>query len=1066
MKPNLLIAGSLLFILLFSFDVLRAQDRNVTGQVTSTDDGEGLPAVNVLIKGTSNGTVTDIDGNYNLTVPDNNSILVFSFIGFRTQEFQVDTRSVIDIQLVADVTQLGEVVITAVGIEREARDLSYSVTTVSSEEITKTKSNNLLTSLQGKVPGATIQTTSGQPGTSQQIILRGIATLTNGSGQPLIVVDGIPVNNSQLADFSSAAGLNGVGVFSDNTDAGNGLNDIEPENIKSVNVLKGISAAALYGSSAANGAIIITTKDGRGKKASEVTYSGSWTWESPLMLPKVQTVFGLGQFGENVFFNNDQETWGDAYDGSLRPWSQIIDNQQLFKNYSPTPQSLREAFNFGSSLKNTVTFSGGGDNSNFFTSYSYLDQDGIVPGTGQSRHNLKLTGGSELDNNISIRGSMEFINSEIDGSPQGFGGNSDAGFYANLLRTSADLNTNEARDFENKFYDVAGYFTPFNSNPFRAAVTWEDITKSNRLTGNVEMGYKANDWLNFTVRGGGDFISRTLEQYRPIEVAGPPNNINRQGTLRVVERNIEEVNVDALASMHKEFNDDLSANLILGYNLRDQQANTVTTQQPNLGIADFRSLNNGLVPPVVTQTFQQRRLLGAYTQLALSYRGAYHLEFQGRNDWSSTLPKDNNSFFYYSVSGNIIVTELTTLGPINFLKLKGSYAEVGNDAPVYSTATPFSVSLDPNINDARLANFPWIGTTGARAFNTVGNATLKPERTKGYEAGIDVGILEEKIHLDVTYYNQLSEDQITNVQVPAPSGYTSRTLNAGAIRNKGVEASLTAIPVETGNFRWSATVNFARNVSKVESLAEGLDQFTIAGFSSGASVNVLAIPGEEYGIWDYTDFLRDPNGNIIVNPQNGNPQLDNSGNKRDGRSINPDFTGAFLSTLSYKNLSFSFTFQGSKGGYFYSQTLEEITNPGKSLKTAFNNRNPWIVPGSVLANADGTFTPNTSVFVVDPNQYWNNGTLERSILPASYLKLREVALTFDLPGSWFDNIPVRSVSFSAIGRDLFLWTAEENKYADPEQALGRGQGALGFPGFELATIPGTRSYGFSLRATL
>ncbi len=1056
----------LFFLFMFSQQGLYAQERTVTGTVTAAEDGQPLPGVNVINKGTITGTVTDIDGAYTVTVPSNESILIFSFIGLSSQEVAVGNRSVIDVAMQADVTELGEVVVTAVGIERQARDLSYSVTTVSSDELTKTRSNNLLSSLQGKVPGARIQTTSGQPGASQQVILRGIATLTNGSGQPLIVVDGIPINNSQLADFTSAAGLNGVGVFSDNTDSGSGLNDIEPENIKSVNILKGISAAALYGSRAANGAIIITTKDGKGSTKSEVTYSGSWTADSPLRLPKIQTSFGLGQFGENVFFNNDQETWGDAYDGTLRPWSQIIDNQQLFKNYSPTPQSLREAFDFGSSLKNTITFSGGNDNSNFFTSYSFLDQDGIVPGTGQQRHNIKLTGGSELDNNISIRGSVEFINSELDGSPQGFGGNSDAGFYANLLRTSADLNTAEARNFNDPFYDVAGYFTPFNSNPFRAAETWEDVTKSNRITGNVELGYKATDWLSFTVRGGGDIISRTLTQFRPIEVAGAPNNINRPGTLRVVERNIEELNIDALANIHKDVTEELSANLIVGYNLRDQQANTVVTQQPNLGIAGFPSLNNGLVQPVVSQLFSKRRLLGAYAQLALSYRGAYHLEFQGRNDWSSTLPEDNNSFFYYSVSGNVIISDLADLGPINFLKIKGSYAEVGNDAPVYSTATPFSVTLDPNINNGRLANFPWIGTTGARAFNIVGNNNLQPETTKGWEAGFDVGILDERIHLDFTYYNQLSEDQITNVQVPAPTGFTSRTLNAGAIRNKGLEATLTAVPIETSDFRWSATVNFARNISRVESLAEGLDQFTIAGFSSGASVNVLAIPGEEYGLWDFTDFLRDPDGNIVVNAQTGIPQLDNTGNKRDGRSINPDFTAAFLSTLTYKNFRFSFNFQGSKGGYFYSQTLEEITNPGKSLKTTFNERNPWIVPGSVLANTDGTFSPNTSVFVVDPNQFWNNGTLERSLLPASFLKLREVSLTYDLPARWIESMPLSSLSVSAIGRDLFLWTDSENKYADPEQALGRGQGALGFPGFELATIPGTRSYGFSIRATL
>ena len=1063
MKKNLQLLFMIVLSIVASTQYAQAQDRTITGTVTD-DTGSSLPGASIVLKGTTTGTTTDADGNYNISLASGGT-LIYSFVGSKSKEILVGDQSIINVSLGS--TVLAAVVVTAVGIERQARDLSYSVTSVSAEELTKTKSNNILSSLQGKVPGASIQATSGNPGTSQQIVLRGIATLTNGSGQPLIVVDGVPINNSQLSDFASSAGLNGVGAFSDNTDSGSGINDIETENIKSVNILKGPSAAAIYGSRAANGVIVITTKDGKGMTGSKVTYSGSWTSDSPTRLPKIQTVFGLGQFGENVFFNNDQETWGDRYDGSLRPWSQIIDNQQLFKSYSATPQSLRNAFDFGQSLKNTITFSGGDGTSNFFASYTFLDQSGIVPGSGLKRHNLKLTGGSELANNLSVRGSVEYINSDIDNSPQGFGGNSDAGYYANLLRTSADLNTTEARNFNNKFYDVAGYFTPFNSNPFRAAGTWTDITSSNRFTGNTEVNYKAADWLNFTVRAGGDVISRTLEQYRPVEVAGAPNNINRPGTLRVVERNIEDINIDALATINKELGEDLSADLILGYNILSRKSNTVTTQQPNLGIAGFKSLNNGLVPPIIGQTLAQRRLIGAYAQLSLSYKSAYHLEVQGRNDWSSTLPIDANSFFYYSVSGNVIVSDLVDLGAVNFLKVKVSYAEVGNDAPLYSTATPFAVTLDPNINSARLANFPWIGTTGARVFNTVGNPNLKPERTKGIELGVEAGIFKERIHFDLTYYNQLSEDQITNVQVPAVTGFTNTTLNAGSIKNKGVEVSLMIVPIESGNFNWTTTFNFARNISTVESLAEGLDQFTIAGFTSGgAGVNVLAKPGEEYGLWDFTDFLRDPNGNLVVNPTTGNPQLDNTGNKSDGRTINPDFNAAILNKISYKNISLSFNFQGSKGGYFYSQTLEEITNPGKSLKTAFNGRNPWIVPGSVLANGDDTFSPNTSVFVTDPNQYWNNGTLERSILSASYIKLREVAISYDLPTQWFDSVPVSSISVSVIGRNLFLWTPSENKYADPEQALGRGQGALGFPGFELATIPSTRSIGFSLRATL
>jgi len=1043
-----------------------AQTRSVTGKVTSAEDGSTLPGVNVILKGTTTGTVTDIDGNYRITVPEDGGTLVFSFIGLATQEAVVGARSVVDIQMESDVEQLGEVVVTALGLRSNTRDLSYAVTTVDAEEITKVKSPNLLSSLQGKVPGAVIQSTSGQPGSSQRIILRGVSTLSNGSGQPLIIVDGIPINNSQLSDYNG--NVSQAGVFADQTDAGNGIADIEPENIKSVTVLKGISAAALYGSRAANGAIIIETKDGsgvaRGDGRSQITYSGGLTWESPLRLPKIQTEFGLGQYGNNLGFIDDQETWGDPYDGSLRPFSQIIDNQQLYKRYEATPQTLRQAFNTAFTNKHTISLAGGNNSANYYTSYSYLDNNGIVPGTGLERHNVKVAGGSQLNHGIAVSGSVEFLHSELDGTPQGFGGNSDASFYGNLLRTSADIPMNEARNYDDKFYNVAGYFTPFNGNPFRAAYTWEDITVTNRVFGSLEANYEANDWLNFTVRAGGDFASRQLEQYRPIERSGAPNNIDRPGTFRVVERSSEDINLDALANIIRSINEDINLNITLGYNLQSQKLQTVSAQQPNLGIPDFRSINNGLVDPVVSGSYQHRRALGAYSRVGVGYRGIYNIELQGRNDWSSTLPSQNRSNFYWSAGGNIILSDLIDVSAINFLKVSGTYAKVGNDAPVYSTASTFIVGLDPNISSN--ADFPWLGYTGVRASNSVGNADLKPEVTSGWEAGLELGLFQSRISLGLTYYNQLSEDQITSVQVPATTGYTTTILNAGAIRNKGVEISLTTIPVETENLTWSSMINFNSNKNVVESLAPGLDEFNIAGFSSaGAAINVVAIPGEEYGLWKYTTYRKDPEGNLIVDPSTGRPIFNTEGTITDGRSIQPDFNAAFINTINYKNISLSFNIQGQYGGYFYSETRSQLEGPGKTHSSTYNMRQPWIVPGSVLETPDG-FTPNTSIFVTDPNQYWNNRTLEDHILTATYIKLREVSLSYNFPQRFFERAFVSGASVSIIGANLFIWTPKENRYSDPEQAQGFGVGSDGFPGFELAPIPSTRSYGFAFRVTL
>lgn len=1046
-----------------------AQDRTVSGKVTSEEDGSTLPGVTVVLKGTTTGTTTDLDGNYKLSVPGEGGTLVYSFVGMTSQEVEIGQRSVIDLTMVSDAQQLTEVVVTAVGIERSAKTLSYSVTAVDNDELTKTKSTTLLNSLQGKVPGAQIQTASGAPGSSQKILLRGISTLGNGDGQPLIIIDGIPMNNGQMGTFDGQTSLGDAGAFSEVTDAGNGISTLEPENIESVSILKGISAAALYGSAAGNGAIIITTKNGKGAASqgrSQVTFSSSYMMESPLRLPKVQTEFGLGQLGENVFYNNDQETWGEPYDGISRPYSQVVGDQQLWKPYVATPQSLRNAFDLGSAFKNTITFSGGNDMTNFFASYSFLDQEGIVPYTGLERHNLKLTGGSKMNNNISIKGSVEYTKTYQDGSPQGFGGNSDAGFYGNLLRTSSDLNTEEAKDFNNPFYDIAGYFTPFNSNPFRAAATREDLTDWNRVNGFVELGYQPFEVLNFTVRAGADLSDRELEQWRPIEVAGAPNNINRPGTIRVANSKTSQFNLDAITTFNKNLTEDLSLTVLAGLNIRDNKAETTTAQQPALGIAGFRSLNNASAPPIVGQGFAQRRLVGAYGQASMGFKNTYHLEFTARNDWSSTLPVDANSFFYWSTSANVIVTELVDLGPVNSLKIRGAYSQVGNDAQPYNTSSTFIVGLDPNINSQRSAAFPFNGFVGARASNTVGNPALKPETTKGFEVGAEMGILNERISFDVAYYDQLSEDQIQPVAVPNTTGFTTRILNAGSIRNKGVEMQLTAVPLE-GEFTWTVSMNYTKNKNVVEEIAPGLDKVNLGGITSGgAAMNIVAIPGEPFGLFEYTTYQKDPNGNLIVDA-NGRPQFDNDGNVSDGRSIQPDFTAGISNTFGYKGLRLSVNFQGQSGGSFYSATFAQFETPGKSHSTTYNMRHPWIVPGSVLDNGDGTYSPNTTNFVTDANQYWNNRTIEDYLLDASYIKLREVSLSYDLPTRWFENTPIRSLNIAAIGSNLFLWTPSENVYADPESALGFGIGQTSsVPGFEYASIPSTRSYGFSLRATL
>lgn len=1055
-------------VLLLSFLCIEAWAQTVSGTVTD-ENGEPIPGITVLIKGSTEGVATDVNGNFSIEA-SSADVLEFSGIGLAPQNVEVGSQTTIDIVMSEGVMTTETVVITAVGIKRSAREISYGVTTVNNEDLVIAQPDNMISGLRGKLTGVQINDVGGQPGQSQSIIIRGAKSFT-GSSQPLIVVDGIPISNNQLSDFN---GGTGASSFVEYTDAGNGITDLDPESIESITVLKGISAASLYGSAAANGAIIITTKKGSsGGEKFQISYSGGAQFSEVLRIPKVQTTFGLGQLGNNLAFTNDQETWGDPYNGELRPWSQIIDNQQLWKRYDATPQTLREAFDVGYQINNSISVSGSGEKLNYRVGYSRLDQKGIVPSTYRERNVFTLAGSADLNHGISVESSMQFIASESGLTPSGTGGNDEATFYGNLLRVSADIPTNEIRDIDNKFHDIDGFFTPFNSNAFRPAFNWKDIAKGRRVIGNVTLNYKALDWLRFTSRIGGDVERRRLEQFRPIERASleSPNNIDRAGTLRFTDRSSNRINLDVIANINRQLFDGFKINVDLGYNLRDFFSNTISAQQPELGFEGFQSLNNAQTAPSVAEATTQIRQVGAYGRIGLSYKDIYFLEFQGRNDWNSTLPVENQSFFYYSIGGSVILSDVLNVDVIDYLKLRGSYSEVGTGTAPYSVSNTFLTSPNEGGDTGITRGFPFGGFAGARPNSTAGGGpNLQPERTQGIEIGLEAAVLNSRISIDAVYYNQLSTDLINTIAVPGTTGFNFQTLNVGDMRNEGIELQLRAIPVKAGDFSWETAVNFTRNVNTVEKLElpGGVKEFALSGFSSGGyAMRTIAKEGEPFGLWQYTDYLRDPNGNLVVNPVNGLLQPATS-DSTDTRNIQPDFNLGFINTFRYKNLSLSVNIQYQEGGTFHSGVFQELETPGKTRSTLYNNRQPWIVPGSVLDNGDGTYTTNTSVFIADPNQYWNNLGQQAYLLDATYIKLREVNLTYRLPSKWLEATPFSSASFSVIGRNLFLWTPEENQYSDPEQAQSQGLGTSqgGFQGFDLGQIPSTRSYGFSLRFTL
>jgi TonB-linked SusC/RagA family outer membrane protein len=1013
-----------------------AQDRTVTGTVTE-DNGSALPGVSVVVKGTTTGIISDAQGKYTLNIETEDVVLTFSFIGYVTLDVPVQGRSIVDVQLTTDARELNEIVVYA-GIERQTRALGYSTTTVKADALNKARDRSALNSLQGKVAGARITSASGQVGAATGVILRGIASF-NGNNQALIVVDGIPIDNTNVD--------NGVGLNS--RSMGNRGNDINPADIESVTVLKGPAAAALYGSRAANGALIYTTKKGSSKSKAEVTVTSSYMAETILRVPKFQTTFGLGQLGNNLDYINDQETWGDPYDGSLRPYSQIVNNKQLYKRYSAAPGTVRDGMDVGHQFANDVSIGGGNATSNYYFSFSNLEHKGMVPGTYLDRQSYRLNGSTKLSNQFTISGAANYINTKSNTAEVGQG---DA-FWGQNLRISNDIPRDEMRNYKDTFWDSETFFTPFNDNPYKILGEWKNRQNLNRLIGNAAITYNPFDFLTVTYRLGGDIYSDERKFVTPIEQTGPPNSIARVGSYEETIFNVRDFTSDLIVTFNKDITSDINLNAMIGHNVRQRNTHELGAQLTELAIPGFENLANQVSAPQVGGAYNDRSLVGVYGSIGTSFRDFLFLEVTGRNDWSSTLPVESRSFFYPSVNAGFVFSELIDVEFVNFAKFRASYAEVGNDANPYLTASVYNAS----------AAFPFGGFAGVTSNNNIGNAVLKPERTKGVEFGLEGRLANSRVGFDLAYYDQVSEDQIVPVQISSTAGSLTSVQNIGKIRNKGIELALNGTPVNTGGFRWDISLNFTKNQSEVEQISPGAERFLIFGFSGGEGANnIVAKVGQPWGIWEYTAILRDPDGNIIVDPVSGRPQQDPSALKTDGRSIQPDWTGGITNTFSYKNLVLSFLVETSQGGTFYNGTKQWIEVTGKTRDSGYNGRQPWIVPGSVLENVDGTFSPNTSVFVTDPNQYWNNRVAEMNFYDATWVKLREASLTYELPKKWLGKTPLGSVSVSVIGRNLLLFTPKENPYSDPELS---SFGVDNAQGFDFRQIPSVRSFGGSIRAT-
>jgi TonB-linked SusC/RagA family outer membrane protein len=1052
-----------LFILLFIAGSAMAQDRTITGTVTGKDDGQPLPGVTVLVKGTKIGTQTGSDGKYALSVPSSATQLEFSYLGYATQTLAA-TGSVVNVVLESDSKSLTEVVVTALGINRAKKTIGYAETTVRSEEVNKSAPVSMLGGLQGKVAGVTISNTSGSPGGSTKVILRGFTSI-GGTNQPLYVIDGVPLDNS--------------GIGSDeNYDFGNNANDINPNSIETISILKGSAATALYGSRGSSGVILITTKKGaQGKTVVDFSHATTLTQVANVWKP--QETFGQGWDG--TFIESENGNWGPKFDGQLRPWGAIVDNSQLLKPYSFIKNNVRDALTTGTEFNSNVALSGGTEKSTYYFSYGNVFSDGYLPSDADSykRNNFTLKASTKVDN-FTMDGTVNYVSKTQRFVAQGQSiSGIGSSFYEDILQIPNDIPIKDLRDYKNKFFNVDNYFTPYAENPYYSIYENGARYKNDRVYGNINFGYKLNDWLSLQFQQGADVDNATAKIWHN-KNAPTPGSYNDGGNVEgqsrapdvgnVIEQSFKTFEYDSKFNFifKKTLSSDFELDGLAGVNYNDRGSRSLTTGVEDLAVPGFYNLGNSANKPVSLEREFHRRLFGAYATATLGYKNNLFLTLTGRNDWSSTLATGNNSYFYPAASLAYVVSEAFDMKstPISFFKLRASYGETGSDTDPYRIFDVLNATNVPlgfgNIT------FPVVGVAGYSISNTLNNPDLKPERVKEYEFGGDIRFLGDRIGLDLAYFNRDRIDQILPVPIDPASGYIFKILNFGKVRVRGIEAALTLKPVKSTDVNWDLTYTFSRQRNTVLELPEGLEKVII---NTAYDANLVAIKGQPLGVFEAPGPEYTPDGKIVVDAT-GFPVVA-AENKQYG-NIQRDYSMGLTNTFRYKAFSLGFTLDYQKGGVFYSGTADLLNFVGADVKSTYNDRRPFIVPNSVtkITDANGNFVryeentvPITEGTIDDYYYPTTNKALvyDNRILDKTFLKLREASLTYALPKSIANKILADRASVTVFGRNLLTWLPESNRTIDPE-VTNQGLDLASEFG-EFRTAPPVRFFGASLRVT-
>ena len=1048
--------------------MLSAQNVTVRGSVTDAASGETLPAASVLLKGTLQGVVVDNQGRYSITAPQNGT-LVFSMIGYKTIEVSIGGRTSIDVAMEVDTEFLDEVVVTAVGIQRSERSLGYSVTKVDADEAIRKAEPDLLRSLDGKIPGVQISAPSGDAGGATRVTIRGNSSFL-GNNQPLYVVDGVPYSNDGNSSGGRASGIGGA--------FGSGISTLDPNDIESMSVLKGAAAAVLYGSRAANGVVLITTKSGSknigANRGTLVTYNGSVALETIASLPTYQNSYGQGS---NFQPGGANGSWGAAFKPGLTipMYSAVAAEypdlaEQLYPGmggqipYQAYPDNVKNLFRTGVIWDHSLNVQSINDKGQFNVTGSYTTQDSYIPGSDFKRYAFSVGGTQQVSQRLRIGGNVAYSvtnqHSPMYGNNQS---SAELGGLSSLARAFIMPRSWDIQNFPYQTQDGSNLLFQLSSQANNPYWAWENdiiTTRQDRVVANFNATLKFTDWLSLDYTAGYNNYSRNRKYVVNLGSRGYAG----KGYISSSAMNDGELESTVLLTADKDFGN-FNLRATVGHNYNQDLYTSLNANGPeiiNPGIFDIGNTKS----QTASEGYSQSRKWGVFTDILLSYKNWAFLNLSGRNDVSSTLPVANRSFFYPAVSASVVFTEALGIqdGIMNFGKVRASWAKVGNDASPYYN------------NGTYVVGNPYMGQ-GIMELPTVRyDENLKPEFTSEFETGLELKFFDSRISFDGTYYNRVSDNQIGAKTAAPSSGYSSYVTNFGSIRNAGFELGLDVYPIVTPDFSWSIYTIFTRNRSQVLSLADGVDKIHIGGdFSTPQSVLIV---GQPYGVLEGERIAKDKNGNWLVDPASG--MYINDTETGIIGDPNPDFKMSMANTLRYKNVSLSFMFDFQKGGCVFSSYLTDLLGRGVTKDTE-DRLGARILPGvygdkdtlEPILDSNGNTIPNTTTLSESDLWFSDGGSLstfainsadEVAVYDATVLRLREVNLNYQLPKKWTNAIRISGAQIGIVGRNLWFWAPNVPKYSnyDPVQNTF---GETNVQGIDYTSAPSTRRVAFNLTLT-